>query len=237
MRLIRAEFKKTLIEAISYYPDYIVGLITDLILLIIIINIDGNMGEKVFGYILWILVNGVLSEASMCISTEKQLGTLQNLLIKPYSISKIITVKTIVWFVINFVKALVTAIIASIFMNTNNLFKIEYLYVIILVCIGIMGLSYILSALTLVFTKVASFVSVIGYLFLFLSGSIIDIPNYLYFTNPLSAGVEYTKNIINGSNTLYDFFVLLFISILWFCIGKVIFIFIFNRSKQFKWTY
>lgn len=30
MRLIKAEFKKTLTEAISYYPDYIVGLITDL---------------------------------------------------------------------------------------------------------------------------------------------------------------------------------------------------------------
>lgn len=92
MRLIKAEFKKTLTEAISYYPDYIVGLITDLLLLVIVMNTDGDRGEKVFGYILWILVNGVLSEASMCISTEKQLGTLQNLLIKPCSISQIMSV-------------------------------------------------------------------------------------------------------------------------------------------------
>ncbi len=144
-------------------------------------NTDGDRGEKVFGYILWILVNGVLSEASMCISAEKELGTLQNLLIKPCSISQIITVKTPVWFTINFFKALITALIAAFFIKIDNLFRVEYLYVIILVRIGIMGLSYILSALTLVFANVASFVSVIGYLFLFLSGSIITVLLLIYF--------------------------------------------------------
>ena len=197
MRLIKAEFKKTLTEAISYYPDYIVGLITDLLLLVIVMNTDGDRGEKVFGYILWILVNGVLSEASMCISTEKQLGTLQNLLIKPCSISQII----------------------------------------VLVCIGIMGLSYILSALTLVFTKVASFVSVIGYLFLFLSGSIITVPDYLSYTNPLSAGVKYISLVLSDSHTVYDFFILCVICVSWFLAGRIIFTYIFSRSKQFKWTY
>ncbi len=33
MNLIKAEYKKTLTEAVSYYPDYIVGLLTDLLLL------------------------------------------------------------------------------------------------------------------------------------------------------------------------------------------------------------
>lgn len=117
----------------------------------------------------------------MCISAEKELGTLQNLLIKPCSISQIITVKTPVWFTINFFKALITALIAAFFIKLDNLFRVEYLYVIILVRIGIMGLSYILSALTLVFTNVASFVSVIGYLFLFLSGSIITVLLLIYF--------------------------------------------------------
>ena len=31
MKLIKAEFKKSLIEAASYYPDYIVGLLTDIL--------------------------------------------------------------------------------------------------------------------------------------------------------------------------------------------------------------
>ena len=101
MNLIKAEFRKTLTEAVSYYPDYIVGLITDFFILLIVINTEGNTTEKVFGYILWMLASGVISEASMCISTEKQLGTLQNIMIKPYSIAQIVTVKAVVWFSIN----------------------------------------------------------------------------------------------------------------------------------------
>ena len=162
MNLIKAEFRKTLTEAISYYPDYIVGLITDFFVLIIVINTEGNTTEKVFGYILWILASGVISEASMCISTEKQLGTLQNIMIKPYSIAQIVTVKTIVWFSINVIKAIITMVVAMIFFGIDNLFRLEYLYIVILVCIGIMGLSYVLASVTLMFTKVASFVNIIS---------------------------------------------------------------------------
>lgn len=105
MKLIKAEFKKTITEAISYYPDYIVGLITDILLLLVIMNTNGDKSEKVIGYILWILVSGVLSEASVCISTEKQLGTLQNLMIKPCSIASIVCAKTLIWFIINFAQS------------------------------------------------------------------------------------------------------------------------------------
>lgn len=237
MRLIRAEFKKTFTEAVSYYPDYIVALITDLLLLAIVINTDGDSGQKVFSYVLWILAEGVLSEASMCISTEKQLGTLQNLMIKPCSIAGIITAKTLVWFTINFIKAIITAFIASFFIKTENLFRIEYLYVGILVCIGIMGLSYILAAITLIFTKVASFVSVIGYLFLFLSGSIMKVPDYLIYTNPLSYGSHYVLELVAGTNSFSDFAIFILISGSWLLVGYLLFGFIFKRSKQFKWTY
>ena len=61
------------------------------------------------------IASGVISEASMCISTEKQLGTLQNIMIKPYSIAQIVTVKTIVWFSINVIKAIITMVVAMIF--------------------------------------------------------------------------------------------------------------------------
>ena len=144
MKLIKAEFKKSLIEAASYYPDYIVGLLTDILLLVIVMHTEGELGEKLFAYLLWILVNGVLSEASLCISTEKQMGTLQNLMIKPYSIMQIISVKTLIWFMINSVRALVCIGIASLFIKLS--FRFEHFYIVILVCFGCMGISYVLSA-------------------------------------------------------------------------------------------
>ena len=208
MNLIKAEFRKTLTEAISYYPDYIVGLITDFFVLIIVINTEGNTTEKVFGYILWILASGVISEASMCISTEKQLGTLQNIMIKPYSIAQIVTVKTIVWFSINVIKAIITMVV-----------------------------SYVLASVTLMFTKVASFVNIISYGFLFLSGSIVKIPDFLVYTNPISYGVKYASVILKNGIWVMDTVIFLIICGSWLLVGYLIFRFMFNRCKQFKWTY
>ena len=231
MNLIKAEFRKTLTEAISYYPDYIVGLITDFFVLIIVINTEGNTTEKVFGYILWILASGVISEASMCISTEKQLGTLQNIMIKPYSIAQIVTVKTIVWFSINVIKAIITMAVAMIFFGIDNLFRLEYLYIVI------MGLSYVLASVTLMFTKVASFVNIISYGFLFLSGSIVKIPDFLVYTNPISYGVKYASVILKNGIWVTDTVIFLIICGSWLLVGYLIFRFMFNRCKQFKWTY
>lgn len=237
MNLIRAEFRKTFIEAASYYPDYIVGLITDFFILLIVINTDGNTTEKVFGYILWMLASGVISEASMCISTEKQLGTLQNIMIKPYSIAQIVTVKTVVWFSINVIKAIITLFVATVFLNIGNLFRPEYLYITVFVCIGIMGISYVLASVTLMFTKVASFVNIISYGFLFLSGSIVKIPDFLVYTNPISYGVKYASLILENRAGLTEIVIFLTICVSWLLAGYLIFRFMFNRSKQFRWTY
>ena len=237
MNLIKAEFRKSLIEAVSYYPDYIVGLITDFFILLIVINTEGNTTEKVFGYILWMLASGVISEASMCISTEKQLGTLQNIMIKPYSIAQIVTVKTVVWFSINVIKAVITLVIAMVFFGIENLFRAEYLYITIFVCIGIMGLSYVLASVTLMFTKVASFVNIISYGFLFLSGSIVKIPDVLVYTNPISYGVKYASLILENGLRFTDTIIFLSICASWLLVGYLIFKFMFNRSKQFRWTY
>ena len=108
---------------------------------------------------------------------------------------------------------------------------------IIVVCMGIMGLSFVLTAMTMIFTKVASFVNIIGYLLLFLSGSIIQIPHFLIYTNPLSYGVNYIALIVNHQVSLCRFAILLAICGGWLIGGYIIFRVTFNNSKQFKWTY
>ena len=136
---------------------------------------------------------------------------------------------------INSVKALICMGIASLFIKLT--FRLEYFYIVILVCFGCMGISYILSALTLIFTKMASFVSIVGYLFLFLSGSILSLPEYLQYTNPLSAGSHFYALLIHQIAGVKDFFILLILCAVYFFVGKEIFAFVFRRSKQFKWTY
>ena len=164
-----------------------------------------------------------------------QTGNFENLMIKPYSIMQIISVKTLIWFMINSVKALICIGIASLFIKLS--FRFEYFYIVILVCFGCMGISYILSAFTLIFTNMASFFSIVGYLFLFLSGSIFSLPKCLQYTNPLSAGSHFYALLIHQTAGVKDFFMLLILCAVYFFVGKEIFALVFRRSKQFKWTY
>ncbi len=237
MNLFKCEFKKTLQETFTYYPDLIVSLIMNILLFFLVINTGNNKNLILCSYIFWILASGVLSEASIAISTEKHLGTLQNLLIKPYPIIYIIITKTIVWFIINFIKSLIFIAILSLFYDLNILLKIETIAILIILCFGILGLSLILSALTLVFTKVASFETVISYLLLLLSGSIISIPHILIYSNPLSYSTYIISKIISNEPILNNFLVLCGISTIYFIMGAIIFKIIFNKSKQFNWTY
>ncbi len=237
MNLIKAEIKKTLKEAINYYPDYIVALLTDFFVLLLLMKNDGSNTLIVLTYVLWILVTGVMSEASICISSEKQMGTLQNLMIKPYSIIKILSVKTFVWFMINFVKASLLIAAVTLLFKIGGLFRIQYAFITFAVCFGIMGISYMLSALTLMFTKVASFVNVIGYMLLMLSGSVIDVPEAVKYSNPLSFGAKCIANVLDGCFTATDCTVLAVISLLWFAFGICFFNITFSHSRQFKWSY
>ena len=135
------------------------------------------------------------------------------------------------------IKAIITLVIAMVFFGIENLFRAEYLYITIFVCIGIMGLSYVLASVTLMFTKVASFVNIISYGFLFLSGSIVKIPDVLVYTNPISYGVKYASLILENGLRFTDTIIFLSICASWLLAGYLIFKFMFNRSKQFRWTY
>ena len=237
MNLFKCELQRTLQEALVYYPDFIVSFIMSIVLFFLVINTGGDKNVILCSYIFWILASGVLSEASITISTEKQLGTLQNLLVKPYSIMHIIIIKTIVWFIINCVKLVFFIVVLSLFYNLQILFKIEIIAMLIIVCFGILGLSLVLSALTLVFTKVASFETIISYLLLLLSGSIISIPHFFIYTNPLSYGTYAVSLVTSNEFTGYNLFILCSISTIYFIIGIIIFNVIFKNSKQFSWTY
>jgi len=237
MSLIKCEFKKNVKETLKYYPDSIVAIVTNIIILLIVINTTGNVTLKLFGFILWILVSGVLSEASMTISTEKQLGTLQNLLVKPYSILQIIISKTIVWFALYFIKLFVFLLALSLFINITRILNFYFLVIAMIVCLGILGLSLVLSSLTLIFTKIASFEDVFSYLLLFLSGSIVTMPKAIIYSNPLSYGVHVASIVITGELKFQYFFVLFIISAVWLLFGIFFFKLVFKRSKQFSWTY
>jgi ABC-2 type transport system permease protein len=57
-------------------------------------NRNGEDSSFYIGFVFWFLLSTVLSEASVSISTEKQLGTLEQLLLKPINIQTLILIVT-----------------------------------------------------------------------------------------------------------------------------------------------
>lgn len=239
MKVLKYEIRKIFYEAITYYPDFIVSNVSNIILFLILFQSLGNknVAVEVHGYILWILTGGVLSEIAIAISTEKQLGTLQNLMVKPNNIMKIMISKTIGWTLLNFLKIIIVSIVLSLLIDFPSILDLRYLYVYIIACLGILGLSLILGSLTLIYTKMASFESILNYVLLFLSGSFINLPEWIYYSNPLSCGSKIIKSISLESFNFIDNLMFILISMIWFIIGYTVFKYIFKRSKKCKWTY
>lgn len=234
MNSFKNEFRKIFNETITYYPDFLVNLAVNILLFFIIFRFNEKKGS-ITSFVLWILVSGVMSEASITISTEKQLGTLQNLLLKPVSILQTIINKTLSWIIINTVKLLLTLFALSFFYNVSEIFDLRIFFVFIISLIGVFGFSLILGALTLMYTKVASFETILSYLMLYFSGAFIPVSKFVVYTNPLSNATFIIKNIsVVG---VKDYFVLVLISLIWFGIGCLLFESIFKKSKNFNWSY
>lgn len=234
MNSFKNEFRKIFNETITYYPDFLVNLAVNILLFFIIFRFNEKKGS-ITSFVLWILVSGVMSEASITISTEKQLGTLQNLLLKPVSILQTIINKTLSWIIINTVKLLLTLFALSFFYNVSEIFDLRIFFVFIISLIGVFGFSLILGALTLMYTKVASFETILSYLMLYFSGAFIPVSKFVVYTNPLSNATFIIKNIsVVG---VKDYFILILISLIWFGIGCLLFESIFKKSKKFNWNY
>lgn len=234
MNSFKNEFRKIFNETITYYPDFLVNLAVNILLFFIIFRFNEKKGS-ITSFVLWILVSGVMSEASITISTEKQLGTLQNLLLKPVSILQTIINKTLSWIIINTVKLLLTLFALSFFCNVSEIFDLRIFFVFIISLIGVFGFSLILGALTLMYTKVASFETILSYLMLYFSGAFIPVSKFVVYTNPLSNATFIIKNIsVVG---VKDYFILILISLIWFGIGCLLFESIFKKSKKFNWSY
>jgi ABC-2 type transport system permease protein len=92
--------------------------------------------------------------------------------------------------------------------------------------LGLIGISYLLSALTLVFTKTASFTTIFSYLLLFFSGVAEGVGERgaAYYLLPLSQGIDISRRIILKLDvTVLDIGLLVFNTIVYLLLGIVVF--------------
>ena len=101
-RQFAAELRKYYLEVKCYYPDHIVNLVVLFIMFSGFFKLFTNSdvipdSAYYIGFVYWFYANGIIGESSVSISTEKQSGTFEQLLIKPSSLSSILFYRSACW--------------------------------------------------------------------------------------------------------------------------------------------
>ena len=241
-RVFRVELQRYLREMKAYYPDHIVGMIVTLVFFYgFFVGFSNNIGNEYMylGFFYWFFASTVISEGSISISYEKQVGTFEQLYLKPTSLLLILTIRTIIWMLISLIKILLLFPIILLVLDINFGLSIYVLPVFIITMIGLYGFGVFLSSLTLLYTKTASFESIISYFFLFFTGAIIplsqlptaigNLARYL----PLTLGIEISKYTVEHNSL--DPSDLVFLSInsgIYLLLGILFYKFVINKGKK-----
>ncbi|KZK40274.1 ABC transporter permease [Lactococcus cremoris] len=202
--MFKAEFKRELRENLAFYPDFISSLVMMVILLSVFMILGQHFTSSSYiGYAFWFLLSGVLTVASESISYEKQVGTFEQLILKPIRLIHILLIKSIVWRILNFIRIMIATVIVCFFYQIHINLSWLSLAALVINFFAIVGFSMIFSGLTLKFTKIASFVGIIQYLLLFASGTLISLdkmPIVLVILTkilPINLGLKVSQNPFN----------------------------------------
>ncbi len=121
----------------------------------------------ILGVNLWMLILMLLWDFGTYLREEQYIGTLESILMSPATRYSILIGRALFSIVINVAVILVSSIIAIVIFESSMLFTIEFLhllavfFVVILGCIPMMGLSYFIGALVLKFKEVFSLINML----------------------------------------------------------------------------
>lgn len=235
-----AELRKYYLEAKCYYPDHIVNLVVLFIMFIGFFKLFSSSNESpnsayYIGFVYWFFANGIIGESSVSISSEKQCGTFEQLLIKPSSLSSILFYRSICWLLFQSIEITFVMLVLHFLFSVPMSFSLMIIPIFVITMLGLVGISYFLSALTLIFTKTASFTSIISYLLLFFSGVTngSEAQGFAYYLLPLSQGIRISRSIIMGEYvSITDVGLLVVNALAYLFLGILVFHFVMRHGRK-----
>ena len=204
--LCAAEMRRYFAETRTYLANYVAGMVvTGIIVTIFALQSDSQADSGYWvGFAYWYAASTLLSEASISLSTDKQSGTFTQLMLRPTSMLRLITAKTLVWTMLNV--AVVTAFMIALFaaLRLPVGFAPEVIPASVLTLIGLFGFTLVFAALTIVYTKTAAVQDIVGYAMLLVTGAVVplsSLPAALAVVGrllPITAGIDLSRRAICG---------------------------------------
>jgi len=233
--LIKNEFKHLWQETKTYKLDSIMSNVDILILCLgIFFGIAQNMfvgkdsGYVLIGMILWWATITSISTATEVVRKEVVVGTINQLIISKYSLSKIILARLVANICFESIQMLVVSLIIAVVFKVNIPSDMNYLLlamVIVLTMVGIVGIGFIFAGLTLVFKRTEAIAMALNNYLLFFTGLVVPLsvlPSVFVISArifPFYWGMEIIEHNVISLNLL----AFLLCSALWCYFGNLIF--------------
>jgi ABC-2 type transport system permease protein len=150
---LTAETRRFWSEIRTYWPGVVADAIITFSLFAVFVSLGDPGGAAWLGYTVWYLGATVMGEAAISISTDKQWGLLDQLRIKPIGLVTAMSVKTLVWTL--FAAAQVVVVVGALTMlfDVPIHFRWTVLPIIALSLIGVFGFTFVVVALTILYTS------------------------------------------------------------------------------------
>lgn len=240
-RLLGAEFHRYLAECRAYWPAFVTQTVTTVIIFAVFFGLSSSAREPSawFGYLLWILASSVLSEGPVSTNSEKQWGTLSQLLIRPIRLGSLLAIKTVVWTVVNLVFATVTIGLLALIFRLPLAWNWHLIPLGLLGLASLFGFTLVLTSLTLIWSKSSGLAGIVSYALLFLTGTLVpleSLPHFLRiigYSLPLTGAITSGKEILTGGTIGWDAFALMLAEgIGYIGLGILIFQIFLHRAKR-----
>jgi ABC-2 type transport system permease protein len=239
--LFVAETRRYLLESYRYLANYVTDWLTTALIISVFALSAGDKNDPSYwvGLLIWTSVGNIITEACISLSADKQNGTFRQLMAKPTSMFTQITVKTCVWTLINTALYIVFCLILFPLLGYPLGFNAQALLVIIVVLIGAFGFTLILSALTVLYTKISNVAGLINYLLLLVSGAVLPLsmlPAPLAWLGrllPTTLGIDMARRSIRGATlTAHDWLILAAQSAIYLIIGYAVFLLVMRHGRR-----
>lgn len=229
LNLIKAETLRFKIDVLNYYPDQIVDIAIKYFLFIVIFQSNG-IGISIHTYLYWTIATTLISELSICMSTEKQTGTIDALMTEPYPIVMILSIRSYVIFLFGLIKSAILFFVLSLTIDSISFpLNIEIVLIFLISLIGFTGLGLLLSGVTLKYAKIASFAELMMYGLLIVSmaatniSKYSDVAKFLIRLFPFTNAIYLSNSSFESFVSFTDFLILIITNILLLIFGLFIF--------------
>jgi len=248
LRIIKSEISRNLKEFVSYR----IGFISDIIVISIIYfsliffgsgtslgNYYGGSNDSktllLLGYVFWNFSIGIVNSLTSELSSEAVKGTLEQKFMAVVPISYLILGSALTTLIIEFVEMSLIVFLSVTIAKVGIYVNWIVLLSLTITLIGMYGFSLILGGIAIKEKKIGNLNFIIQILLLFLTDTVTktNIPVELNKIIPLTQGIDIARKSISGiAITTGDWMSLIGFTVLWLIVGKLIFNYFVNYSRD-----